>query len=298
MTDAFESWRREGRTFRHVGHEIFYRDAGSGPTLLAIHGFPSASWDWHPLWADLTARFRVIAADMIGYGWSAKPRGYAYSFFDQATLHEELLAGLGIERVHLLAHDYGDTVAQEMLARFAERTQRESPGLILESACMLNGGIFPEANRSPTIQKLLAGPLGPLLARLIRKGAFGAGLTAAFGAATPPGAQLIDELWALLRHNDGHLVLPELLGYIAERKAHRTRWVGAVTNTAVPFRFIDGMADPVSGAHIVARLRELMPTADVVELPTIGHYPQVEDPAGVLRALLEFHARLSKSNGS
>jgi AraC-like DNA-binding protein/pimeloyl-ACP methyl ester carboxylesterase len=171
MTDAFESWRREGRTFRHIGHEIFYRDAGSGPTLLAIHGFPSASWDWHPLWADLTARFRVIAADMIGYGWSAKPRGYAYSFFDQATLHEELLAGLGIERVHLLAHDYGDTVAQELLARFAERTQRESPGLILESACMLNGGIFPKANRSPTIQKLLAGPLGPLLARLIRKGA-------------------------------------------------------------------------------------------------------------------------------
>ncbi len=93
-------------------------------------------------------------------------------------------------------------------------------------------------------------------------------------------------------------MLPDLLSYIAERKAHRTRWVRAVTHPAVPFRFIDGMADPVSGAHIVARLRELMPTADVVELTTIGHYPQVEDPSSVLKALIEFHARLPQSNST
>src|ERR1700733_757044 len=118
VTTAFESWKHEGRTFRYGPHAIFYRDSGgSGPVLLAIHGFPSASWDYHPMWAGLTARFRVIAADMLGFGWSEKPRRHAYSILDQATLHERLLFDLGIERVHLLAHDYGDTVAQELLAR-------------------------------------------------------------------------------------------------------------------------------------------------------------------------------------
>jgi pimeloyl-ACP methyl ester carboxylesterase len=58
---------------------------------------------------------------------------------------------------------------------------------------------------------------------------------------------------------------------------------------------IDGAADPVSGAHMVARYRELVPNADVVELDAIGHYPQVEDPAHVLEAFLAFHERLSKS---
>jgi pimeloyl-ACP methyl ester carboxylesterase len=292
MGTAFETWRAEGRTFQFGPHAIFYRDAGQGPALLAIHGFPSASWDWHPLWTELTSRFRVIAADLLGFGWSAKPRPHAYSILEQATLQEQLLAHLGIPRVHLLAHDYGDTVAQELLARQEERTRSGAPGLAIDSACLLNGGVFPEAHRPRTVQKLLAGPLGPLVARLSTQRSFGAGLTAVFGPSTPPGAQLLGELWTLLRHNDGNLILPALLGYMAERRQHRERWVGPLLRAPIPIRLVDGMADPVSGAHLVARYRELVPHPDVVELPQIGHYPQVEDPAGVLAAFLEFHRRL------
>ena len=42
-----ERWRQGGRTFSHRGHDVFSRDEGAGPVLLCIHGFPSASWDWH-----------------------------------------------------------------------------------------------------------------------------------------------------------------------------------------------------------------------------------------------------------
>src|SRR4051812_8986199 len=117
VTPDFAEWRREGKTYRHRGRAIFYRDAGSGPVLLAIHGFPSASWDWHLLWPELTARFRVIAPDMLGYGWSDKPRAYRYSIADQAELHRGLMSELKIERVHVLAHDVGVSVACELLAR-------------------------------------------------------------------------------------------------------------------------------------------------------------------------------------
>ena len=77
-----------------------------------------------------------------------------------------------------------------------------------------------------------------------------------------------------------------------ERRRHRERWVGALQTTVVPLRVIDGLEDPVSGAHMVARYRELVPHPDVVELDGIGHYPQVEDPQGVVRAFLAFHDRL------
>jgi pimeloyl-ACP methyl ester carboxylesterase len=288
-TEAFERWRRDGAWFRHRGHAISYHVAGSGPALLAIHGFPSASWDWQPLWSDLSVRFTVIAADMIGFGWSDKPHGYAYSIMDQATLHEQLLRELGVSRVHVLAHDYGDTVAQELLARHEDRTRSGEHGLALASICFLNGGVFPECHRPRMIQRVLASPLGPLVARLSSKRMFASGMTAVFGRATPPSAELIDELWTLLCHQGGQLVLPALLGYMAERRAHRARWVGPLIDSRVPRMVIDGGADPVSGAHMVARYRELVPDARTVVLPEIGHYPQIEDPAAVLRAFTEFH---------
>jgi pimeloyl-ACP methyl ester carboxylesterase len=298
MRAAFEQWRGDGRTYRHRGHSIFYAVGGEGPWLVAIHGFPSASWDWHPLWPELTARFRVVAPDMIGFGWSDKPRAYDYSIVDQATLHEGLLRDLGVRHVHVLAHDYGDSVAQELLARHAERADQEGGGVVIESACFLNGGLFPEAHRPLPIQKLLASRLGPLVGLLSSKRAFGHGLSAVFGRDTPPSDELVDELWTLLRHASGHRVLHRLIGYMEERRRNRSRWVGALARPRVPLRLVDGALDPVSGAHLAARYRETVPNADVIELPNVGHYPQIEDPAAVLRSFLEFHERLRARGAS
>jgi pimeloyl-ACP methyl ester carboxylesterase len=56
----------------------------------------------------------------------------------------------------------------------------------------------------------------------------------------------------------------------------------------VPLRFIVGLDDPVSGAHVAARYRELIPDPDIVELAGIGHYPQVEAPEEMLAAVRQF----------
>ena len=71
-------WRKRSQTFLFRGHSIRYWTAGQGEPLLLIHGFPSASWDWHYLWQPLTQRFRVIACDMLGFGDSAKPANHEY----------------------------------------------------------------------------------------------------------------------------------------------------------------------------------------------------------------------------
>ena len=54
------------------------------------------------------------------------------------------------------------------------------------------------------------------------------------------------------------------------------RWVGALLQSDVPLRLVDGALDPVSGAHLAERYRELVPNPDVVLLPDVGHYPQLE----------------------
>jgi pimeloyl-ACP methyl ester carboxylesterase len=281
-------WRSAGKSFDYNGHPIFYRDEGQGPALLCIHGFPTASWDWHLLWPELTQRFRVIALDMIGFGFSAKPPGYTYTIRDQATIHEALLRELGVDFIHILAHDYGDSVAQELLARYEERRQASTAGIKIESVCLLNGGLFPEAHRARLIQKLLLTPLGPLLSRLSSERRFRRSFVAIFGPQTRPSDEELKAAWSLVAHNDGWRIAHKLIRYIPERRQQRARWVGALQQTRVPLRLIDGPADPVSGAHMADRYRELVPNPDVVLLDGIGHYPQIEDPAGVLRAFLEF----------
>lgn len=267
---------------------MFYRDEGQGPVLLCLHGYPTASWDWHRIWPLLVDRHRLIAPDMLGFGFSDKPRDHEYSIAEQATLHERLLESLGIEEAHVLAHDYGDTVAQELMARHQARLQTGRPGLRPRTVCLLNGGLFPEAHRARPIQKLLRSPLAPLLLRLFDERAFRRSFTVLFGAGTQPDDAELARFWALIAHNGGRANMGRLLHYIGERRRCRERWVGALVDAPMPVRLIAGMDDPVSGAHMVKRYRELVPRADVVELPGIGHYPQWEAAALVAEAVQGF----------
>ncbi len=288
MDPLLQQWCDGGRTFEHAGRSLFYRDEGSGPVLLCLHGYPTASWDWHRLWPLLVGHYRLIAVDMLGFGFSDKPRGHRYSIGEQATLHEALLASLRIDRVHVLAHDYGDTVAQELMARHARRREGNEPGLQLDSVSLLNGGLFPETHHARTIQTLLRSPLGPVLVRLLDQRAFARSFTPIFGAGTQPDASELARFWALIEHNGGRLLMGRLLHYVAERKRHRERWVGALADANMPLQLVIGMDDPVSGADMASRWRELVPRGRLVELDGIGHYPQWECAPRVAAAVTEW----------
>lgn len=281
---TLSSWRQAGATFTYRGHPVFFHDEGSGDPLLLIHGFPTASWDWHRIWPFLRPHFRLIAPDMIGFGFSAKPRAYDYSLLDQADLHQALLDHLGLDHAIILAHDYGDTVTQELLAR-----QLEGKGTFtIGAVCLLNGGLFPEAIRPRPVQRLLLSPIGPLISRLINERLFSRSFAAIFGPATQPTPNELHDFWTLVNHDDGVALAHKIIHYLRERRQHRDRWVEALQQTGVPLRFIVGPLDPVSGRHMAERYRELIPNPDVVSLDGVGHYPQLEDPAGVVREFLSF----------
>src|ERR1044071_1036324 len=137
---TLEDWHLGGHTFNHNGYNVFYRAGGidSSEALVCLHGFPTSSWEWNRLWPSLCAHWRVMAFDMIGYGFSDKPHRYDYSIGDQADLCEELLNALHMTRVHIIAHDVGDSVAQELLAR---HTERADIGEIGRASCRERGQI-------------------------------------------------------------------------------------------------------------------------------------------------------------
>jgi pimeloyl-ACP methyl ester carboxylesterase len=291
MDAELERWKDAGKHFDYLGFNIFYRAEGRGPHLLLIHGYPFNTWDWAPLWNRLTERFTVIAPDMLGMGFSDKPVAYEYTVHDHADMHEALLAHLGVESAHILAHDIGDSVGQEMLAR-REFRQQAYGALRIESITWLNGGLFNETYTPRMLQKVMSRtPLGdimspfqgnPLSRRLIEPT-----LNELFGPDTKPSRRMLELFHQILEYNDGARVTHKVGRFVNDRYTHRNRWVRAMRQTDIPMRLIDGPADPNSGRHMAQRYLEVIPNPDVVMLDdNIGHWPQIEAPDAVLENFL------------
>jgi pimeloyl-ACP methyl ester carboxylesterase len=288
-SQELEAWINAGRREQLVGYGIFCRvqaAPGKDPLLL-IHGYPTASYDWQPLWASLAEHYSLYALDMLGFGYSDKPRHFDYPITLQADLCAALLAQHGVVRPHVLAHDYGDTVAQELLAREAEGT------LPLASLCFLNGGLFPETHRARPIQKLLANKwTGPTVARAISYGTFKRTMRR-IGGVHPPSERELRDLWSLQVRDGGKRALARIINYMEQRRRQRPRWVGALVNSKVPRCLLCGALDPVSGHHVAERYRELVPEPDVVLFDDLGHYPHLEAPQAILAAYREFRDALA-----
>src|SRR4051794_4275349 len=98
-------------------------EAGEGPPLLLVHGWPQHWWIWRHLIPRLAARYRVLAPDLRGMGWSDAPPGdYAKTTFAADLL--ALLDAEGIERTRIIAHDWGGYAAFLLALDHPERVER------------------------------------------------------------------------------------------------------------------------------------------------------------------------------
>ena len=97
----------------------------------------------------------------------------------------------------------------------------------------------------------------------------------------------------IFKYNGGRKIAHKLIRYMREREKYRPRWVGSLERMKQPFRFINGLEDRVSGAHLVKRFREILPhQKDIIELEGIGHFPHFEVPDVFLKHFFDFHEDL------
>jgi pimeloyl-ACP methyl ester carboxylesterase len=275
-------WQAGGRMVATGGGEVFVRSApGEGPTVLLLHGFPSSSYDFRGVTERLGDR-AWVTLDFLGFGLSDKPRPHRYSLFEQADIVEQVVEATVSGPVVLLAHDMGTSVATELLAR--DLIGRL--GFDLRRAVLTNGSVIIERASLRPSQKVLRGPLGPLLSRLTNERSFLRGIDKLFSTTHPLSPAEAQAQWALLAREDGNRILHLLCAYLNERVRYAQRWHGAVREWPKPLSFLWATADPVATTEVLAGLRELRPAAEVIELPGIGHYPQIEVPAEFTAAAL------------
>jgi pimeloyl-ACP methyl ester carboxylesterase len=109
------------------GVRVHYQEAGdqAAPALLLIHGFASSTLVWSKVFLRLAAAgFRVIALDMLGYGYSGKPRNGAYTIAGQAKVVTGLLDSLGIPRALFVGSSYGGAVAATCALDYQDRVEK------------------------------------------------------------------------------------------------------------------------------------------------------------------------------
>lgn len=282
LSDDVARWRDGGRMVSTKAGRVFVRSAaGEGPAVLLLHGFPSSSYDFRHVTERLGDR-AWLTLDFLGFGLSDKPRPHRYSLFEQADIVEQVVSDAGVSEVVLIAHDMGTSVATELLARDVEGRLPFD----LRRAVLTNGSVIIERASLRPIQKILRGPLGPMAARLTNRSGFTRGFAMLFSPAHPLSGAEARAQWELLARDGGNRILHLLCAYLNERVTYARRWHGAVRDWPKPLGFLWATGDPVATTEVLAGLRELRPTAEVVELPGIGHYPQIEVPAEFTAAAL------------
>lgn len=123
------------------GINIFYREAGSAhaPVLLLLHGFPASSFMYRDLISRLSDRFRVIAPDYPGFGYSDAPSAndFAYTFDHLADIIEEFTRRVGVEKYSIYMQDFGGPVG----FRLATRAPQQVTSLIIQNANAYEEGL-------------------------------------------------------------------------------------------------------------------------------------------------------------
>ncbi len=278
-------WKALGKTFSFDGHSVFYVDQGSGSATLAIHGYPTSSWDFRRLLAPLSRDARLIAPDLLGFGYSDKPAEATYTIARHADLVVALVRHLGLTRARLIGSDIGNAVVQELLAR--ERAARLP--FAIDSVVLINGSLFAEQFKPSNAQRALLSPLGGMVNRGASEDTIVSSLTQISGPERRIPATELSEVWRLLNHPADARLMHKTLPTVEEREANDVRWTEALCASTTPLKLVVGAADPTAGKAMAeattAKCKGSRRFA-TLQLDKAGHFPHVEYAQETAQAIL------------
>lgn len=285
-----QQWQQKGRMVAVHDKRLFVIQSDNFskdlPFLLILHGYPTCSYDYHKVLPLLSLHFRVVVHDHLGFGFSDKPRNYSYTLIDQCDMALQLWHRLGINKAHVLAHDYGTSVATELVARLNHGVV---PGFELKSLTLCNGSMHIELAQLRLIQRLLLNRItGPLLARMSSKNTLAKNLKQIYHDRSLITDAEVDALWQMMTHNDGKQVIHQTTQYIKQRKQFWHRWIGALQSTKLPVHVLWAENDRVAVLKMAGVLYREIQTSILTTLPNTGHFPMLERPEPWAQAVIKF----------
>jgi pimeloyl-ACP methyl ester carboxylesterase len=248
--------------------------AGDSEAVVFIHGNPGSRLDWQDLVGSVGEFGRALAFDMPGFGQADKPRDFDYRVEGYAAFIDGALDQLGVERAHLVVHDFGGA--------FGFCWAAGNPDA-LKSIVMFNTGTWTHARWHRTGRLWRRPVVGELVMMLANRRAWRRALSA--GPALPPAFvdRMYDDFdWATRRailklYRATPLPYPPAYG-----------WIATLAELDRPALIVWGADDPFLGPRRVENLKEPFPSAEAVLLEGSGHFAFADNPAGSADAVVPF----------
>jgi haloalkane dehalogenase len=263
-----------------AGLQLAYREQGSGPPVLLLHGWPTSSFLWRNVMPPIAERNRVIALDLPGFGASDKPPDAAYDFEFFSAALDGFLDAVDVGELAIAVHDLGGPVGLHWALHRPERVTK---------IALLNTLVYPEFSEAvmmfikactePELREQLTSPQG---------------LEAAMKLGVADQSKVTDEVVTAVREpfqtEESRLALAAAgIGLPPEGFVEIARLLPSVE---VPVRVIYGERDQILPdiAETMVRVKRDVPHAEVTSLPNCGHFLQEEEPEEIGAQLARFFA--------
>jgi pimeloyl-ACP methyl ester carboxylesterase len=257
---------------RVAGGELAYVGEGDGPPVVLLHGFPTNADLWRNLVPLLAPRFRVVAPDLLGYGWSAKPEDADLSLEAQVRSVGELLEGLDVREPAVVGHGFGGGVAQLLAVELGVRT------LVLLDTVAFDG--WPPAGTVPGLTDGDASTANAALAERVVREAFTRGMGHP-ERLLPQDVELFARPW---RREPAALMR-------AARALDGKGLSGVpdgIRKLEVPILLVWGEDDPWLPPSLAERLQEELGEAALALLPGCSHFVLEDAPETATPIVFEF----------
>jgi pimeloyl-ACP methyl ester carboxylesterase len=265
------------------GHRVAYRQAGSGPVIVLVHGITSNSGTWIRVMPYLARHFTVIAPDLAGHGESAKPKG-DYSLGAHASIVRDLLLALGHAHASFVGHSLGGGIVMQLFYQFPERCERialvDSGGLGREVSLLLRAATLPG---SELVLPFLAAT------RLLEAGARAAGLLGRFGLRLPTDLEEMGRGHSTLGDRETRAAFVHTLRSVVDSQGQRVDASNRLYLAGnIPFLLIWGERDSIIPVSHGLVAHEQVPGSRLELFPRSGHFPQLDEPERFLDVLVDF----------
>ena len=282
-------WKSKGNFIQVNNNRLFVIDTDNDSnktqkSMVILHGYPTSSLDYYKIVPEISKHYRVIIHDHLGFGFSDKPKDINYSLVKQADIALDLWRQLDLKNIHLVAHDYGTSVATEIIARY----NANELDIKIEQLILTNGSIHIELSQLRTIQKLLKHKfLGKYVAKLTNFPIFRKNIKNIYFDSYKVTDNELKEMWKLIELNGGRKIIHKLTQYINERYTYWDRWIGALKETQIPTKIIWAKNDPIAVPAIAELLAKEIPNNKLYWLENTGHFLMLENPKGWIKLMLK-----------
>jgi pimeloyl-ACP methyl ester carboxylesterase len=244
--------------------------------VVFVHGNPGSSTDWTAL-VDATGELgRAVAMDMPGFGKADKPQDFDYQVSSYADFLQGALKELGIERVHLVLHDFGGP--------FGLFWGLQHPDM-WASVVLINIGVMPGYTWHRMARRWRTPVLGELTQAWIPRPAWRRAMEKANPKGLPP--EFVDKMYDDYDRGTRRTVL-KLYRATPDPGSTAAELGAAMAELHKPALVVWGAKDPFIGVGFAERQRDFFEVQDVAIMPDSGHWPFQDDPQRVAQAVLPF----------